>query len=231
MDFCLSADNFLYSISHILYLHGLISSSKIAYGWTWTRFRKLLEISSSVISLILSLLWASQFRCKQCRRDFVRREGKSTSHVYTMTPRLSWLLSCMCVTFWGWANPTSTSENKAMGFFFARSDRWLRTPTVWGLSHLSGILKKMFEIGGKIWYSCFCFFCYQGSKITVFSSVPDPGSGAFLTHGSGIRNRFFPDPGSRIANQYFESLLTIFCVKSSIILRKLAQIFFFTSSK
>jgi hypothetical protein len=29
---------------------------------------------------------------------------------------------------------------------------------------------------------------------------PDPGSGigAFLTPGSGIRNRFIPDPGSRI---------------------------------
>jgi len=27
---------------------------------------------------------------------------------------------------------------------------------------------------------------------------PDPGSGAFLTPGSGIRNKFFPDPGSRI---------------------------------
>jgi hypothetical protein len=27
---------------------------------------------------------------------------------------------------------------------------------------------------------------------------PDPGSGAFLTPGSGIRNRFFPDPGSQI---------------------------------
>jgi hypothetical protein len=27
---------------------------------------------------------------------------------------------------------------------------------------------------------------------------PDPGSGAFLTSGSGIQNRFFPDPGSRI---------------------------------
>jgi hypothetical protein len=37
-------------------------------------------------------------------------------------------------------------------------------------------------------------------------SVADPGSGisgAFLTPGSGIRNRFFPDPGSRIPNQYF----------------------------
>jgi hypothetical protein len=37
-------------------------------------------------------------------------------------------------------------------------------------------------------------------KITVFVSVadPDPGSGAFLTPGSGIRNGFIPDPGSRI---------------------------------
>jgi hypothetical protein len=33
---------------------------------------------------------------------------------------------------------------------------------------------------------------------SVKSSVADPGSGAFLTPGSGIRNRFFPDPGSRI---------------------------------
>jgi hypothetical protein len=34
---------------------------------------------------------------------------------------------------------------------------------------------------------------------------PDPGSAAFLTHGSGIRIRFFPDPGSRswIPNPYF----------------------------
>jgi hypothetical protein len=34
---------------------------------------------------------------------------------------------------------------------------------------------------------------------------PDPGSGAFLTPGpgSGIRNRFFPDLGSRIPNPYF----------------------------
>ncbi len=30
---------------------------------------------------------------------------------------------------------------------------------------------------------------------------PDPGSGA-LTPGSGIRSRFFPDPGSRIPNPY-----------------------------
>ncbi len=52
---------------------------------------------------------------------------------------------------------------------------------------------------------------------------PDPGSGAFFTPGSGIRNRFFPDPGSQI--HIFESLVTIFWVKRSIILWKLAQIF------
>jgi hypothetical protein len=28
--------------------------------------------------------------------------------------------------------------------------------------------------------------------------IRDPGLGAFLTPGSGIRNRFIPDPGSRI---------------------------------
>jgi hypothetical protein len=32
------------------------------------------------------------------------------------------------------------------------------------------------------------------------SGIRDPGSGAFLTPGSGIRNRFFPDPGSRISD-------------------------------
>jgi hypothetical protein len=38
--------------------------------------------------------------------------------------------------------------------------------------------------------------------------IRDPGSGAFLTPGSGIRNRFFPDPGSQ--THIFESLVTIF---------------------
>jgi len=34
---------------------------------------------------------------------------------------------------------------------------------------------------------------------------PDPGSGAFLTPGSWIRDleQVFPDPGSRIPNPYF----------------------------
>ena len=43
------------------------------------------------------------------------------------------------------------------------------------------------------------------------------------------RNRFFPDPGSQ--DHIFKSFLTIFLVKSSIILWKLAQIFFFSPSK
>jgi hypothetical protein len=32
----------------------------------------------------------------------------------------------------------------------------------------------------------------------VIISVADPGSGACLPQGSGIRDEFFPDPGSRI---------------------------------
>ncbi len=48
--------------------------------------------------------------------------------------------------------------------------------------------------------------------IVAVLADPDPGSGAFLTSGSQTHN--------------FESLITIFWVKSSIILRKLAQIFF-----
>ncbi len=41
----------------------------------------------------------------------------------------------------------------------------------------------------------------------------DPGSGAFLTPGSGIRTS---DPGSQ--DHIFKTFLTIFLVKSSIIL-------------
>ena len=48
--------------------------------------------------------------------------------------------------------------------------------------------------------------------------IRDPGSGAFLIPGSGIRNRFFPDPGSRISDtgsqtHNFESLVAIFWAK------------------
>jgi hypothetical protein len=52
------------------------------------------------------------------------------------------------------------------------------------------------------------YFDYQ---VQEPSSVADPGSGAFLTPGSGIRNRFFPDPGS--PTHIFESLLVIFLSK------------------
>ncbi len=45
----------------------------------------------------------------------------------------------------------------------------------------------------------------QCAKVMASASVtdPDPGSDAFLTLGSGIRNRFFLDLGSRIPNPYF----------------------------
>jgi hypothetical protein len=55
--------------------------------------------------------------------------------------------------------------------------------------------------------------------------IRDPGSGAFLTPGSGIRNRAFPDPGSRISDpgsqtHIFESLVTIVWIKSLFYYRK-----------
>ncbi len=51
---------------------------------------------------------------------------------------------------------------------------------------------------------------------------PDPGFGGFLTPGSGIRNRFFPDPGSHI----FESLVTILLGKNIYIFLKIGPNFF-----
>ncbi len=76
-------------------------------------------------------------------------------------------------------------------------------------------------------YQC----CGSGSALIllIWSSDADPGSGAFLTPGSGIRNRFFPDPGSQ--THIFQGLVTIFWVKTSIILGKLGHIFFFSISK
>jgi hypothetical protein len=56
----------------------------------------------------------------------------------------------------------------------------------------------------------------------------DPGSGAFLTPGSGIRNRFIPDPGSQ--THIFESLVTIFWVKK-FYNSFTGQIFFFSIPK
>ncbi len=68
------------------------------------------------------------------------------------------------------------------------------------------------------------------TKCDVLNSVlririRDPGSGAFwpLDPGSGIGFFRISDPGSR--EHIFKSFLTIFLVKSSIILWKLAQIF------
>ncbi len=62
------------------------------------------------------------------------------------------------------------------------------------------------------WAQC----CESGSEIRC---ILDPW----------IRDGFFPDPGSQ--THIFESLVTIFWVQSSIILWKLAQIFFFSISK
>jgi hypothetical protein len=55
-------------------------------------------------------------------------------------------------------------------------------------------------------------------------SVADPGSGPFLTQGSGILNNFFPDPGSYcIKFKYVNEILTklkllnIFKIRDEII--------------
>jgi hypothetical protein len=72
---------------------------------------------------------------------------------------------------------------------------------------------------------------YPGQQERLVISVADPGSGAFLTPGSGIRNRFFPDLGSRIPDPYFWELSDNLLGKSFINLWKLAQIFFFSISE
>ncbi len=53
----------------------------------------------------------------------------------------------------------------------------------------------------------------SNTGITISVADPDPGSGAFLTPGSGIRNRIFPDLGSRIPNPYFRELSDNFLCK------------------
>ncbi len=65
-------------------------------------------------------------------------------------------------------------------------------------------------------YSCCWRWPLRQSARVLLSSVvdPDSGSGAFLTPGSGIRNRFFPDLGSRIPNQYFWELSENILVKN-----------------
>ncbi len=47
----------------------------------------------------------------------------------------------------------------------------------------------------------------------VFLSVPDPGSGAFLTPGSGMGKNSGSGSGMNIPDHIFESLETIFGLK------------------
>ncbi len=71
-------------------------------------------------------------------------------------------------------------------------------------------------------------------KYCTFSEISfNLWSGIRCLFDPGIRDRFFriSDPGSRIPNPYFWELSAIFWVKSSIILWKVVQIFFFNSSK
>ncbi len=83
----------------------------------------------------------------------------------------------------------------------------------------------------------FCMFPYAyvirvvNSLLTAVLRIRirDPVPFWPLDPGSGIRNRFFPDPGSQ--DHIFKTFLTIFLVKSSIILWKLAQNFFFSTWK
>jgi hypothetical protein len=57
----------------------------------------------------------------------------------------------------------------------------------------------------------------------VIVADPYPGSRAFLTPGSGSGIGFYLIPDPKLI--FFKSLMTIFWVKSSMILCKLAQIF------
>ncbi len=64
-------------------------------------------------------------------------------------------------------------------------------------------------------------------KAVLRIQIRDPMPFWPLDPGSGIRNGFFPDPGTIFWRAFWQ----IFLVKSSIILWKLAQIFFFSTSK
>ncbi len=83
--------------------------------------------------------------------------------------------------------------------------------------------KKQWELNAKFLHS----LQFKESHKCVVDS--DPGSGAFLTPGSGIRNRFIPDPGSQ--THIFKSLVTIFWVKKFYNSLKTGQIFFFSIPK
>jgi hypothetical protein len=58
------------------------------------------------------------------------------------------------------------------------------------------------------------YFSCDQSRTAQVSSVADPGFGAILTPGSGIRKRFFLDPGYQ--THIFKSLLTIFWGQSNL---------------
>ncbi len=94
--------------------------------------------------------------------------------------------------------------------------------------YLYQLLLHCFYICYKTHEATFLTFILCWHKMATFQ-VADLGSGAFLTPGSRIRNRFFPDLGSQ--THIFESSVTIVWVINSIILQKLAQIFFITSAK
>jgi hypothetical protein len=57
-----------------------------------------------------------------------------------------------------------------------------------------------------VWHEIFDFRFFHEHPFEVISIFAVLGSGAFLTPGSGIRIRFFPDLGSRIPNPYFWGL-------------------------
>ncbi len=80
-----------------------------------------------------------------------------------------------------------------------------------------------------MFFSYYCLTCFCTSLSVGESRVADPGSGAFLTPGSGIRNRFFPgsripDPGSQ--THIFESLVKILLGKNFSISLKIVPNFF-----
>ncbi len=47
------------------------------------------------------------------------------------------------------------------------------------------------------------YFALQDRTVSPSVADPDLGYGALLTPGSGIWNKFTPDPGSRIQNPFF----------------------------
>jgi hypothetical protein len=71
----------------------------------------------------------------------------------------------------------------------------------------------------------------QVHTIIADPDLPDQGSGAFLTPGSGIPNRFFPDTRSWIPNPYFRKLSDNFLGIKFYNSLKIGPDFFFSISK